>query len=188
MNRPHRALSALGALVALGTLALPACRIERAPAGHPGGGYAVEPDSMASAEVSAALRAYYAGLSSRDWRRLGSHFLPRATITDLVRSPDDTAQRSRTIGIEEFVARAGRARALGVTDEAMHASIVTYGPPADAWVTYRARIRVRRDSTVTRFGIDAFHLVKVGGRWRIAALALQDELPGLPIASGPARQ
>ena len=70
----------------------------------------------------------------------------------------------------------------------MHASIVTYGPLADAWVTYRARIRVRRDSTVTRFGIDAFHLVKVGGRWRIAALALQDELPGLPIASGPARQ
>ncbi len=169
-------------------LALAACRIERAPAGHPGGGYAVEPDSMASAEVSAALRAYYASLSSRDWRRVGSHFLPRGTITDVVRSPGDTAERSRTIGVEEFAAQAGRARALGFTDEAMHASIVTYGPLADAWVTYRSRIRVRRDSTVTRFGVDAFHLVKVGGRWRIAALTFQNELPGQPIASGPARQ
>jgi hypothetical protein len=148
----------------------------------------VEPDSAASAEVSAALRAYYASLSARDWRRVGTHFLPRGTITDLVRSPGDTAERSRTIGIEEFVARAGRARALGFTDQPMHASVVTYGPLADAWVTYRARIRVRKDSIVTRFGIDAFHLVKVEGRWRIAALTFQNELPGQPIVSGPARQ
>lgn len=178
-------------LLAVAGAALPvllSCRIERAPAGHPGGGYAVEPDSVASAEVSAALHAYYASLSSRDWRRWGTHFLPRGTITDLVRLAGDTAARSRTTGIEEFVARAGRDRALDVTDEPMHASIVTYGPLADAWVTYRARIRVRRDSTVTRFGIDAFHLVKVGGKWRIAALTFQNELPGQPIASGPSRQ
>jgi len=170
----------------LAVLALAACRLQRAPAGNPGGGYAVEPDSVASAEVSAALRDYYAALSSRDWRRLGAHFLPNATITDLVTTARDTVPRPRTIAIEEFVAQAGRARAMGFLDEPMHASVVTYGPLADAWVTYRARIRVRRDSTLTRLGIDAFHLLKVGGRWRITGLAFQNELPGRPIASGPA--
>jgi hypothetical protein len=169
-------------------LALPACHLERAPAGRPGGGYAVEPDSVASAEVYAALRAYYATLSSRDFRRLGSHFLPRGTITDLGAAPGDSVVRPRAVGIEEFVARAGRARAAGFSDEPLHASIVTYGSLADAWVTYRARVGVRKDSTVTRFGVDAFHLVKVGGWWRIAGLAFQNEIPGRPIASGPARR
>lgn len=180
-----RSLSVLGPLAAL--LALSSCRIERAPAGHPGGGYAVEPDSVATAEVNAALRAYYTTLSSRDWKRVGAHFLPRGTITDLVRSPGDSTLRPRTIGIEEFMARAGRVRAYGFTDEPMHASIVTYGPLADAWVTYRARVRLSRGPTETRFGVDAFHLVKVGGRWRIAGLAFQNEVPGRPIAAGPAR-
>ncbi len=174
----------LPALLAL--LALAACRIERAPAGRPGGGYAVEPDSVATAEVYAALHGYYATLSSREWRPVTDRFLPRATVTDLVTVPGDTAPRPRTVGLEEFLVRAGRARALGFTDEPMHVTIVTYGHLADAWVTFRARTRVRRDSAVTRYGLDAFHLVKTGGRWRIAGLASQDELPGLPIVPGPA--
>jgi hypothetical protein len=179
-SRPALALAA--------ALALCACRIERAPAGRPGGGYAVEPDSVATAEVYAALRAYYATLTSRDWKLLGSHFLPRGTISDLPAAPGDSAVRARTVGIEEFVARAGRAHAVGFSDEPLRASIVTYGSLADAWVTYRARVRVTTDSTVTRFGIDAFHLMRLGGRWRIASLAFQNEVPGQPIASGPARR
>jgi hypothetical protein len=181
-----RASRALGTVVAL--LLLVSCRIERAPAGRPGGGYAVEPDSVASAEVYAALHAYYATLSAREWRRAESHFLPRAVITEAVSASDDSGGRPRTVGVEAFIARAGRARGLGFADEPMHASIVTYGSLADAWVTFRARIRVGRDSTVSRFGIDAFQLVKLGGRWRIAGLATQNEVPGRPIASGPARR
>ncbi len=177
-------VSLLAPLAALA--ALSACRIERLPAGRPGGGYAVEPDSAASAEVSAALHGYYATLSAREWRRVGALFLPHAVITDLVTAPGDTVARSRALGIEEFVARAGRARADGFVDEPMHVAVTTYGPLADAWVTYRAQVRVRRDSTLTRFGIDAFHLLKVGGRWRIAALTFQNELPGRPIVPGPA--
>jgi hypothetical protein len=181
-----RSLRVLGPLAAF--LALSSCRLERAPAGHPGGGYAVEPDSVASAEVYAALHAYYTTLSSRDWRRVGAHFLPHGTITDLMAMPGDSARGPRTLGVEEFVARAGRTRALGLIDEPMHASIVTYGPLADAWVTYRSRVRVRKDSTVTQFGVDAFHLMKVGGRWRIAGLAFQNEIRGQPIVSESARR
>jgi hypothetical protein len=169
-------------LLALILLALSSCRLERAPSGRPGGGYAVEPDSATNAEVNAALRGYYAALTARNWRLLGGFFLPHGTITDLRRVPGEAAPRPRTIGIEEFVARAGRAHVASFADEPVHASIVTYGPLADAWVTYRARIGVTKDSVITRFGIDAFHLLNVGGRWRIAGLAFQNEVPGVPIA------
>lgn len=180
MNRTHLALI-LAVLAVLAVLA--SCRLERAPAGHPGGGYAVEPDSAMNVEVNAALREYYAALSARNWKRLGRSFLPRATITDLRQAPGEAAALPHTVTIEEFVARAGRVRASSFLDEPLHATIVTYGPLADAWVTYRARIGVRKDAVVTRLGIDAFHLMRVGGRWRIAGLAFQNEIPGQPIAS-----
>lgn len=164
------------------TIALFGCRLERAPSGRPGGGYAVEPDSASSAEVYAALRGYYAALTARDWKLLGTYFVPRGTITDLRLAPGDSAPRPRTLAVEVFVAGAGAARVSSFLDEPLHASIVTYGPLADAWVTYRARIGVAKDSVETHFGIDAFHLLKVGDRWRIASLVFQNEVPGQPIA------
>jgi hypothetical protein len=169
-------------------LVVSACRLERAPSGRPGGGYALEPDSAASAEVYAVVRGYYAALTSRDWRLLGSHFGPRATIATVRGTPDDTVPRLRTLTIEEFVAGAGQAQAVVFADEALRANIVTYGALADAWVTHHARVGARAQTVVSRYGIDAFHLMKVGGRWRIVSLAFQHEVPGEPIAPGPARR
>jgi len=188
LQRAH-SLSVTRPLVALAlALALSSCRLERAASGRPGGGYAVEPDSTTSAEVYAALRGYYAALTARDWKLLGTYFLPHGTITDLRRAPGDSAPHSRTVLIEDFVARAGQAHGVSFSDEPLHASIVTYGPLADAWVTYRSRIGMTKDSVVTHFGIDAIHLMKLGGRWRIASLAFQNEVPGQPIAPAPARR
>ena len=181
-----RAFPVLGALVLLAATA--SCRVERAPAGRPGGGYAVEPDSEASAAVHAAVRDYYAALTAHDTSRLAGIFLPGAVVADVVSAAGDTAPRPRAIGLAEYLARVGRGRARDVADEPVHASIVSYGDLADAWVTYRVRMRVAGESTVTRFGVDAFHLLRVGGRWRIAGLATQAEVPGQPIASGPARR
>ena len=168
-------------------LALSACRLERAPSGRPGG-YVPEPDSAASAEVYAAIRGYYAALTSRDWRLLGASFWPRATITTVRATPDDTVPRVRTLTIEEFVAGAGKAEAGVFADEALRANIVTYGALADAWVTYHARVGATAQTAANRYGIDAFHLMKLGGQWRIAGLAFQNEVPGDPIAPGPARR
>jgi hypothetical protein len=176
-------------LVALAlVLAVAACRLERAPSGRPGGGYALEPDSAASAEVYAVVRGYYAALTSRDWRLLGSRFWPRATITTVRVTPDDTVPRVRTLTIEDFVAGAGKAEATVFADEALRANIVTYGALADAWVTYHSRVGATAQTAVNRYGIDAFHLMKLGGQWRIVSLAFQDEVPGAPIAPSPARR
>ena len=171
------------ALTALAFAALSACRLERAPSGRPGGGFAPEPDSLASAEVYAALRGYYAALTARDWRLLTTHFWPRATLTTLT-ADADSAEPPPTLTIEEFVAGAGRARAEVFSDDLASASVVTYGALADAWVTYRARVGLTRDSVASHYGIDAFHLVRRAGRWRIASLATQNELPGRPLAPG----
>jgi hypothetical protein len=168
-------------------VALASCRLERAPAGRPGG-YAPEPDSVASAEVYAAIRGYYAALESRDWRLVGDHFWPRATIATVGPVPGDTAARVQTVPFEEFVAGAGAGRADVVASEALHATIVTYGALADAWVTSRARVGATARAASHRYGIDAFHLMKLGGRWRIVSLATQGEVPGSPIAPGPARR
>jgi hypothetical protein len=165
-----------------------ACRLERAPSGRPGGGYALEPDSAASAEVYAAIRGYYAALTSRDWRLLGGHFWPRATIATMRVTPDDTVPRAQILTIEEFVAGAGQAQAEVTVDEALRANIVTYGALADAWVTAHTRVGAAARMAADRYGIDAFHLMKRGGQWRIVSLAFQSEVPGDPIAPGPARR
>lgn len=179
MNRP------LFALALVATTALAACRIERASSGRPGGAFAPEPDSVAGAEVYGTLRAYYAALTSRDWQLLGTHFWPRGTITAIRVPAGDSVARVHTLAIEEFVAGAGPARAAVFSAELVRASVVTYGDLADAWVTYRARVGATPDAVTTHYGIDAFHLMRHEGRWRIVGLAFQNEVPGQPIAPEP---
>jgi hypothetical protein len=182
-----RARLALLALPA--ALLLAACRVERADAGRPGGAVAAPPaDSAATAQVLAALRLYYARLSGRELRVLSRSFWPRATITSLMGTPSDTTAAVRTLTIEEL---AGRGRAApecraSFSDEMAHASVATYGPLAQAWVTYRARCGVTRDSVATHYGVDAFLLLRHQGEWRISGLALARELPDQPLARSPA--
>lgn len=64
-------------------------------------------------------------------------------------------------------------------------NVVTYGPLADAWVTYRARFGATRDSALTHHGVDAFHLMKLGGEWRIAGLTFTNETPERPLVRRP---
>ena len=52
---------------------------------------------------------------------------------------------------------------------------------ADAWVTYRAHCGVTRDSVTTHYGIDAIHLVRHRGEWRISGLTFTHEVPGAPL-------
>jgi len=176
------------ALLAL--LAVTSCRIERAASGRPGGtGAAAVSDSVASAEVYAALRLYYARLTSLDWKVLAESFWPRATITTIMRPATDSAERVHTIAIEEFVALATRHGIrdcpASFSDEIARANVVTYGPLADAWVTYRARCGVTRDSAAIHYGMDAFHLMKHRGEWRVAGLSFTMETAEQPLGRAP---
>lgn len=178
-------------LALIGALPVAACRVERAASGRPGGAPAgPAADSVASAEVYAALRLYYARLTSRDWRTLGESFWPRATITTIMRPASDSAERVHTIPIEEFVALATmhgiRDCPASFSDEIARANVVTYGPLADAWVTYRAHCGVTRDSVAIHYGMDAFHLMKLRGEWRVTGLTFTMETPDQPLSRAPA--
>src|SRR5512135_1012640 len=96
-------------LALLGALAPVSCRIERSSSGRPG----VTPpptvaDSVNSAEVYAALRLYYARLTSRDWKVWAQSFWPRATVTTIMRATADSAERVHIFPIEDVIANASR--------------------------------------------------------------------------------
>jgi hypothetical protein len=176
-------------LALLGLFAIASCRIEHAPFGRPGGPTAAASDSVASAEVYAALRLFYSRLTSRDWKVLAESFWPRATITTIMRAVADSSDRVHVFPIEDFVANAMR-RGIpdcpaSFSDEIARANVVTYGPLADAWVTYRAHCGVTRDSVAIHYGMDAFHLMKHRGEWRVTDLTFTMETPDQPLSRSP---
>jgi hypothetical protein len=175
-------------LVSIGVVVLNACSVERAGSGRPGGAAAPPAaDSAAAAEVYAALRQYYARLTAREWTLLGQCFWPRAAITTVMRPPRGGAEALETVTIEDAIKRAPAMKDCPVSfsDGMARANVVTYGPLADAWVTYRARCGVARDSVTTHYGIDAFHLMKHEGQWRIASLTFTNEVAGQPLEHQP---
>ncbi|MGA2383004.1 MAG: hypothetical protein ABSG61_06165 [Gemmatimonadales bacterium] len=176
-------------LVALAVL-LGACSVERAPSGRPGSAAAAAGDSVVSAEVYAALRLYYARLTARDWKVLAQSFWPRATITAILGAVAGPAGSGRgapghveTITIEEAIRQAALMKDCPArfVAELTRANVVTYGPLADAWATYRVTCGVARDSVTTHYGIDAIHLMRHAGEWRIAGLTFTHEIPGAPL-------
>ena len=180
MLRLHHILLAVAAAAPL------ACSFERAPAGRPGGA-APPADSAVSSDVYAALRLYYARMTARDWKVLAQSFWPRATITAIMGAPGapafDPRARVQTITVEDAIRQATAMKdcPASFAAELIRANVVTYGPLADAWVTYRVTCGVARDSVATHYGIDAIHLMKHAGEWRIAGLTFTHEIPGLPL-------
>jgi hypothetical protein len=161
-----------------------ACSIERAAVGRPGVSAAAG-DSVASAEVYAALRLYYARITARDWKVLALSFWPRVTVTTIQNAPPGAPEAGdvATSPIEALIARAAAMKdcPVSMSAEMIRATVVTYGPLADAWVTYRAHCGVTRDSVTAHYGIDAIHLIRHHGEWRIAGLTFTHEIPGAPL-------
>lgn len=167
-------------LVALG------CRLEHADSGRPPGEPTVadslagiEQDSSLNAQVMTVLRAYYARVSSRDWRGVRGAFWPGATIT----SQGEPGDRVTTQTVDQFIRHApeGAAKLPIFSERVMHAHVTGYGNLADAWVVFEIRQGRTRDSLRTTRGIDAFHLYRDGGSWGIASLASAPEQRGRPL-------
>ena len=173
-------------------LVLVACRLEKAASGRPPGPpnaadslALVEQDSALDAAVQATLRGYYARLSNKDWRGVQRSFVPGAVITWREAGRRDAVRRQ---SVEDFVRRApeGPGRLAVFTERLVHAHVSGYGDLAAAWVVFERRSGSGRDSVRVERGIDAFHLFRDGGDWRIASLASTAEQPGRLLA--PARR
>ena len=171
----------------LAVLVLAGCRIERSPSGRPPGPITsadslaqLEEDSIGAARVEAAVRSYYDFLGARDWPQFRESFWPGATIT--VRTPEGRrTARLAVLTVDEFLRQAlnGRDR-LPPRIEIERARTLAYAEFADAWVTWNSPAARRRAAPTAR-GLDAFHFVRRGDRWRIVSILTTRESPDQPL-------
>lgn len=172
------------------TLACVGCRVEVAGSGRPPGARTavdslaiVEQDSARREEVRRVLRTYYNRFSDRDWREFRQSFWDGATITTKWAPPGERTERVVTQTVDAFVRAApdGPGRLAVFEERAVSMDIHLYGDLAQAWVVYRARFGATRDSVTTHHGIDAFHLMRHRGVYRIVSLSFVNETPDRPL-------
>lgn len=178
--------------LAAALLAATGCTIEHAASGRPPGTRTVvdslnlvEGDSARREEVRVTLRTYYNRFSRRDWRGVAAMFVPGATITTTWAPPGDSAPRVVVQTVEQFVRAApqGPGRLAVFSAQPVTVDVHGYGDLAQAWVLYRARTGERRDALTVHHGIDAFHLMRHNGAWRIVALTFVAETPDRPLGT-----
>jgi hypothetical protein len=177
-------------LLLLAALPALACRIETAASGRPPGPLTevdslarVEQDSALTADVEATLRAYYARFSARDWHAFRQSFWPGGTIATRWTPPGERRERVWVQSVDDFARRAadGPGKMAVFGERMMHAHVTGYGDMAEAWVVYEGRWGRSRDSVRTVRGVDAFHLYRLDGEWRIVALTFTPEQPARPL-------
>jgi len=175
-------------------VALVACEIRHASSGRPPGTTSdadslivVEQDSSLRADVEASLRTYYQRFSAKDWRGVRASFWPGGTITTRFTPPGERKERVWVQTVDDFARRApdGPGRMAVFSERMLQARVSGYGDLADAWVVYEGRWGRTRDSVKTTRGVDAFHLYRHDGEWRIVGLTFITEQPGRALV--PAR-
>jgi hypothetical protein len=131
------------------------------------------PDPGPGPEVIAAVELMYDDLSSRRWDQLEAHFLPEAA---LVFSSPTGPKRVSPLQFIETVKK--NVEGKEVFEERMTAGAVrAHGNLATVWSSFEGREGTGTDIR-TWSGVDAFTLVKVDGRWKIALVAVsQDPRP-----------
>lgn len=146
------------------------------PAGRPRPGDVMSPES-----VVAALYDVISGPADeeRDWDRFRGLFRPGARLV-LGRRPDGGPGASEEVAVadlDEFVpAAASQYAEDGFWEREIAGRIDRFGNVAHAWSTYETRVGSPDSDPVAR-GINSVQMVREAGRWRIAALAWDVELP-----------
>lgn len=153
-------------------LLLSACRLEYVPPAEQRGP-GLDLDTTA---VLAELRAYYRDFTARDWRAFADHFWPGATISVVWQPVGEDSARVVATTIPDFIAQAPAGPgSREIFEESMiDARIRRTAGLAQAWVRYQARFG-NPGAVEEWVGVDAFSLLRHGGRWRIVSLAFHGE-------------
>lgn len=152
----------------------------RTPVGRPRPGDVASPESLV-----AALYDVISGPADeeRDWDRFRGLFLPGSRLV-LGRRPDGgpgAGEELAVADIEEFIPAAATQYAEdGFWEREIAGRVDRFGHVAHAWSTYETRVGSPGSEPVAR-GINSIQMVREAGRWRIAAIAWDVELPGQRI-------
>ncbi len=119
-----------------------------------------------------ALESYYAAFSDRDWPRFAEHFWPGATMATIWTPAGEDEDRVVVVSVPDFVAQtpSGPDSREIFEERMVSARIEAEGDLAQAWTEYAARFGDPGDVIEWR-GLDAFTLMRHGGRWKIVSLA-----------------
>lgn len=127
--------------------------------------------------ILTALARYYSDFSARNWTRLATHFWTDATISAVRMPVGENAPRAVAMTVPEFVgAVRGTLEREPIFEVRMGtAQVVVRGNLAQVWARYRVRFG---DVNVNEWGgVNAFTLVRFGGRWRVVSLGYDTQAP-----------
>ena len=142
---------------------------------------ATAPSPASSAElpaIDAAVRGVYDVISGpagqkRDFDRMRSMFAPGATM----RAIGPKGVRGGTV--EDYIARnSAILEKEGFTERELSRRVELWGSLATVWSAYDGRTA---DGSFHERGINSFQLVKVDGRWLVAAILWQEATPEQPL-------
>ncbi len=112
--------------------------------------------------VLAAVHGMLDGMRARNAEQIRSSFHEQARLT-LLRPAADGGVRVVVMTGADFVNVATNPQGSAIDEPIRNTRVQIDGDLASVWAEYQ----VRRDGKVSHCGFDAFHLVRVAGRWKI---------------------
>jgi hypothetical protein len=113
------------------------------------------------AAVVATIKAFLGALSTRDTTVLSAH-IDSTTRFTLIR-PGPSGSRITVVRGGDFVQAVARPNQPPFEEPIRNPVVHVDGDLASVWTEYQ----VRRGGEVTHCGFDAFHLARLGGKWKI---------------------
>jgi len=121
------------------------------------------PDPAVRAEVLGTLNTFMRALRTRDTTTM-LQLLDSASRMTLLRPVPGGGIRVVVLTGAQFVRVASNPNQAPIDEPIRNAVVHVDGPLASVWAEYQVR---RADKTVSHCGYDAFHLAKLGERWKI---------------------
>lgn len=161
---------------------LAAAAAAQAPTTPPAPEVSPRPDDVSSPE--AIIQAVYSTISgplgtARDWSRLRALMVPGA-IFAVTRAGTDGGIKSRSFGVEDYIAASSKALAsMAFYEHGVVARIWRYAHIATVESPYESR-HAPAEAPFQR-GINTFQLANDGTRWWIISISWEAETPAFPL-------
>ena len=142
-----------------------ACQPQMSPAPSPATAAtagARETTDQDRAAVLASIQSFMDALRNKDTTAMNLHVDSLTRLT-LIRPTRDGGTRVMVMTGAQFIRAVTQPGQPGIDEPIRNPVVHVSGDLATVWAEYQ----VRRDTTVTHCGFDAFHLVRRNGRWML---------------------
>ncbi|HEU4559128.1 MAG TPA: nuclear transport factor 2 family protein [Longimicrobium sp.] len=166
-------------LAVLSLSLLAACNPQTSPAPSAAAAQAGARETTAQEReaVLAAIQSFMDALRNKDVAAMNQHVDSLTRLT-LIRPTREGGTRVVVMTADQFIRAVTQPNQPGVDEPIRNPVVHVSGDLATVWAEYQ----VRRDTTVTHCGFDAFHLARRDGRWKL--LNISDTYQ--PTGCGPA--